>query len=53
VDEKIKIKIDHKDVPKGHSEHVSGSGPHEDKRTKRERTRADQLRKALKENENE
>lgn len=46
---KIKIDIKHKDIPIGHQDHISGSGPHKDKRTKRNRTRADTLRKIIRE----
>jgi hypothetical protein len=44
---KIKIKIN--EVPKGHTPHQSGSGTHKDKRTKRNRTRADNKRKDINE----
>jgi hypothetical protein len=43
---KIEIKVKKR---KGHQTHRSGSGEHQDKRTKRLRTRSDQKRKALKE----
>jgi hypothetical protein len=45
---KIKIKIDLKDVPKGHQSHISGAGIHKDKRTKRNRTRSDNKRNDIK-----
>jgi len=44
----MKIEIKEK-KRKGHQTHRSGSGEHQDKRTKRLRTRSDQKRKALKE----
>jgi|AntRauTorckE6833_2_1112554.scaffolds.fasta_scaffold14502_7 hypothetical protein len=33
----------------GHQPHTTGSGAHKDSRTKRQRTRADKKRKAIKE----
>ena len=36
-----------KKVAKGHQNHISGSGTHNDRRTKRLRTRAAQLKYAL------
>lgn len=36
-------------APKGHQAHKSGTGVHKDKRTKRNRTRGDQRRKAIQE----
>lgn len=36
-------------VKKGHTDHISGSGQHLDRRTKRKRTRASQLKDALNE----
>lgn len=35
----ITIKIERKPVALGHQSHISGSGAHQDKRTKRVRTR--------------
>ena len=45
----IKIVIKACDVKPayGHQSHVSGTGVHKDKRTKRERTRGAKIRKAL------
>jgi len=40
----IEIKVKHRT---GHSPRPTGAGAHEDKRTKRQRTRAAQRRKAL------
>jgi hypothetical protein len=45
----MKIKIEIKEVPKGHTEHTTGSGVHKDKRTKRNRTRSDNKRNDIKE----
>lgn len=36
-------------VSRGHSEHRSGAGVHQDKRARRERTRSSQQRKAINE----
>jgi len=36
-------------VGRGHSEHRSGAGVHGDRRTKRQRTRSEQNRNAIKE----
>jgi len=46
---KIKIEIKHREIPKEHTPHQSGSGTHKDKRTKRNRTRADSKRKDINE----
>ena len=46
---KIRIEIKHREIPKGHQAHISGSGTHKDKRTKRNRTRADNKRKDINE----
>lgn len=37
----------------GHTDHITGSGPHSDKRTRRDRTRTDKDRRAVKESEDE
>lgn len=49
-DQKMKIKISHKDIPIGHQEYTSGSGPHNNK-PKRERTRERQIKKSIEEYE--
>lgn len=49
----MKIIIKQKDVPIGHQQHKSGTGPHKDKRTKRNRTRSDKNRKAINEQREE
>lgn len=41
------IRIDHNKVARGHMAHISGSGKHGDRRTKRQRTRSAQRRAAL------
>lgn len=46
---KIIIKAKDIKVSKGHSSHRTGTGAHGDKRTKRERTRAQRNRKAIRE----
>ena len=45
----IITKMDQLRAPKGHSSHITGTGVHGDKRTKRERTRSSQKRKTFKE----
>lgn len=46
----IKIKpLDITKIPKGHSQHRSGAGPHEDTRTNRNRTRSQQNKKSIEE----
>lgn len=44
----LKIKVEPWKIPAGHQAHVTGTGVHGDKRTKRNRTRSDQKRNALK-----
>lgn len=51
MSEKIIIKVDETKVSTGHKPHVTGTGAHKDKRTKRNRTRADQKRNSIKEQE--
>lgn len=46
---RIVIKIDPTKVARGHQAHVTGAGVHHDKRTKRNRTRGNQRRAALRE----
>lgn len=50
--ETIIIKASDMKVAIGHQPHVTGTGVHKDKRTKRNRTRSDQKRRILKEYEN-
>lgn len=45
---KIVIKIATWEVAKGHTPHRSGNGVHGDRRLKRQKTRSNQLREALK-----
>lgn len=47
----IKIIIKPWELPSGHQPHRGGNGAHEDKRTKRNRTRGDQKRNAIKDEE--
>lgn len=46
---KIVIKAEDAKGRQGHIPHTTGSGPHKDKRTKRNRTRSDKKRNAIKE----
>lgn len=46
MSEKIKIKLDWRDVPSGHKERPSGVGPHKKQEDKRA---ADKLRKEMRE----
>lgn len=49
-DDKLKIFIKEKDptkVARGHQPRLSGAGTHDDRRTKRQRTRSSQKRRAL------
>ena len=51
---KTTIKIDVKkpwELPKGHAPHKSGAGKHLDKRTKRNRTRGNQTKRAIEDGE--
>jgi len=43
------IKVENKPARKGHQTHRSGAGQHQDRRTKRNRTRSAQKSKAIKE----
>ena len=50
--EKVKLNVKKTwEVGRGHPEHLPGAGEHQDSRTKRNRTRAEQKRRALEENE--
>jgi hypothetical protein len=49
---KIKIKIKPWEVRIGHQPHISGTGVREDRRTRRERTRNTQNKKAIREFDN-
>jgi hypothetical protein len=44
----ITIKIENKPERRGHQSHRSGSGEHDDKRTKRLKTRSDRTRQSIK-----
>ena len=47
--EKIQIKVKKPwEIAKGHNPHISGSGEHSDKRTKRTKTRESSFRQYLK-----
>ena len=46
---KIVIKANSFKVSIGHQVHITGTGAHEDKRTKRNRTRSDRRRAAVRE----
>jgi len=46
---RIVIKIDPTKVARGHQAHITGTGVHHDKRTKRNRTRGNQNRAAIRE----
>lgn len=48
---KFTIKIEEKPPRMGHSPHRSGAGVHQDRRTKRARTRRDALKRALREHQ--
>lgn len=43
------IKIDPTKIRAGHQAHITGTGAHRDKRTKRNRTRANQTKQVIKE----
>lgn len=52
MNERIKLNCKKQwEVGQGHRPHQSGAGQHLDKRSKRLRTRATQVRKAIRENE--
>lgn len=53
-DKKVTIKVEPTPsykIPKGHTPRRNGAGPHKDKRTKRDRSRADNKRNAVEDQE--